>query len=80
MLIAPIGDIVNSKKWSDAEWVSFFQTRLEDMRSKKKPFEELFREFEAQETALSFYDNQGNLQVNLKLEQNLISIYMGRTN
>lgn len=78
--LAPRQNIVNSENWNETEWLSYFQQRLNDMRSKKEPFDRLFTEYEKQETAISFYDNQWSLQVNVPLEQNLIEIYMWRTN
>lgn len=50
------------------------------MRAKKKPFEALFRQYEEQETAISYYNNQGELELNVPMEQNLKEVYMGRTN
>ena len=38
-----------------------------------------FKEYENQWNAVSFYDNDGVLQVNVPLEKTLIEIYMGRT-
>jgi hypothetical protein len=46
------------------------------MRAKRKPYDDAFDSYEAQETALSFYDNQGSYQVQVPLEQNLIEIYI----
>ena len=80
MLKAPQNDIIYSKKWGKQQWLSYFQERYSAMKSKKAKFEAEFKQYEEQETAISYYDNQGNLQVNLPIEQNLIEIYMGRTN
>lgn len=80
LIKAPPRNIINSKEWSNEEWLSYFQQRFNDMRSKKSSFDVLFTQYELQETAISYYDNQGWLQVQVPLEQNLTEIYMWRTN
>jgi len=56
--LAPKQNIINSEKWNELEWLSYFQERLSNMRAKKEPFDKLFTQYEQQETAISFYDNQ----------------------
>ena len=73
-------NIIHSDSWWDSEYLSFFQERLNDMRSKKAPFVDLFKQYETQYTSLSYYDNQWMLQVNIPLEENLVEVYMWRTN
>lgn len=73
-------NIANSDSWGDAEYLTFFKQRLSDMRAKKAEIDKEFELCEKQETALSYYNNFWELQVNVPLEQNLIEIYMGRTN
>ena len=80
LIQAPSQNIIKSKDWWELEWLSYFQQRLSEMKSKKEPFDRLFTEFELQETAISYYDNQWGLQVQVPLEQNLTEIYMWRTN
>lgn len=80
MELAPKQNIINSEDWNEAQWLSYFQERLNDMRVKRSPFDKLWTEYEKQETAISYYDNQWYLQVNVPLEQNLWEIYMWRTN
>jgi hypothetical protein len=58
LIKAPPRNIINSRKWTDDEWLSYFQQRLNDMRSKKTNFDVLFTQYELQETAISYYDNQ----------------------
>lgn len=58
MLQAPTTDIIHSKNWTRQEWLSYFQSRFSAMKSKKQPFEAEFKQFEEQETAISYYDNQ----------------------
>lgn len=65
--------------WGDSEWLTYFQQRLNDMRSKKQPFIQDWKQYENQNNAISFYDNEGNLNVNIPLEKTLKEIYMGRT-
>lgn len=77
---APKPNIIYSEKWTEWEWFTYFSQRLSDMRAKRKPYDDAFDSYEAQETALSFYDNQGSYQVQVPLEQNLIEIYIWRTN
>lgn len=72
-------NIVNSKDWGNDKWLTFFQTRLQQMRSKKEDFNILFDDYESQMNAISYYDNLWELQVNVPLEQNLTEIYMWRT-
>ena len=64
---APSQNIIKSKDWWELEWLSYFQQRLSEMKSKKEPFDRLFTEFELQETAISYYDNQWGLQVQVPL-------------
>ena len=73
-------NIVNSEDWSDSDYLTYFQERLSDMRSKKWPFVEMFKNYENQYTALSYIDNTWMLVVNLPLEENLVETYMWRTN
>jgi len=56
--LAPTQNIINSENWGELEWLSYFQNRLTDMKSKKETFNKLFTQYELQETAISFYDNQ----------------------
>jgi hypothetical protein len=39
-MIAPITNIVNSKEWGDRERLTFFQSRLTDMKAKRGEVEE----------------------------------------
>ena len=73
-------DIANSDDWNDAQWTEFCRDRLLKMRAKRAPFDKAWDEYQTQTTAVSFYDNEGNLQVNVPLEKTLGEIYMGRTN
>lgn len=50
------------------------------MRAKRAPFDSAWDEYETQVNSVSFYDNNGMLQVNVPLEKSLGEIYMGRTN
>lgn len=68
-----------SKKWSNDEWKTFFQNRLQDMRSKRKDIEVIWDRADLQTQAESFYDNDGVLNVNVPLEKTLTEIYSGRT-
>lgn len=72
-------DIVNSSKWNLEDWKWFFQERYNDMRAKRAPFDDQWINYETQTNAVSFYDNQWELQVNIPLEKTLKEIYMGRT-
>jgi hypothetical protein len=56
--LAPKQNIIHSEKWNELEWLSYFQQRLSDMRSKKEPFDTLFTQYEQQETLVSTFDNQ----------------------
>jgi hypothetical protein len=73
-------DIVNSDDWSDADWLVFVRDRIVKMRSKRSPFDKQWDEYETQTNSISFYDNNGELQVNIPVEKTLREIYMGRTN
>ena len=73
-------DIANSENWSTPEWLTFVRDRLVKMRSKRAPFDTMWDEFETQVNSISFYDNNGMLQVNVPLEKTLGETYMGRTN
>lgn len=77
---APFTNIVNSKKWDKSQHLSHFQNRLSAMRAKREQFEQQFKKWEQQETAYSFYDNFGELQIVVPLEQIMTEIYLGRTN
>lgn len=72
-------DIVNSKKWTDSTWLAFFQDRLGKMESKRKEFDDMWDNFDANVTAVSFYDNNWDLQVNIPMEKTCKEIYMWRT-
>ncbi len=67
-------DIYNSKNWDESTWKSFFRDRLEKMKQ-VRPDEE-YNKYDDNVTALSYYDNQGQLQVNVPLEKTLGEIYM----
>ena len=73
-------DIANSADWSDQDWFEFARDRLIKMRAKRAPFDKMWDESEIQTNSVSFYDNQGVLQVNVPIEKTLGEIYMGRTN
>ena len=73
-------DIANSDGWDDSQWYKFALDRLVKMRAKRAPFDKLWDEAETQINSVSFYDNNGELQVNVPLEKTLGEIYMGRTN
>ena len=72
-------DIVNSEKWSESNWLSFFQDRLWKMQWKRSDFDKMRDDFDSQTNSVSFYDNYWQLQVNVPLEKSLKEIYMGRT-
>ena len=69
-------DIVNSKQ---STWLGFFQDRLWKMEEKRKEFDDMWDNFDNNVTAVSFYDNEWNLNVNIPLEKTLKEIYMWRT-
>ena len=73
-------DIENSDSWGDADWLNFTRDRLVKMRAKRQPFDALWDSYEVQRNAVSFYDNNGELQANIPLEKTLWEIHMGRTN
>ena len=60
-------------------YLSFFRDRLNKMRAKRAPFDDKWTKYETQTNAVSFYDNDGVLNVDIPLEKNLKEIYMGRT-
>lgn len=70
-------DIINSNDWTDSQWKDFFKSRLKDMQSVRP--DESFNKYENQTTAISYYDNDGMLQINVPLEKTLGEIYMGKT-
>jgi len=79
-------DIINSDNWDKSKWLSFFQDRLGKMEGKRSPFDWdsqqgtwIWTNADTQVNAVSFYDNDGSLQVNIPLEKTLKEIYMGRT-
>ena len=72
-------DIVNQEQWGDEQYLSFFKDRLNKMRAKRGPFDTMWDNAENSITAVSFYDNQWMLQVNIPLEKTLKEIYMWRT-
>jgi len=82
-------DIVNSDNWSESQWLSFFQERLWLMEWKRAFFDWIsnwrwksdwiWTSADNQVNAVSFYDNDGSLQVNIPLEKSLKEIYMWRS-
>ena len=78
--LAPTTNIIHCDDWDELQWLSYFQDRLSAMRSKKEPFDKLFTQYEQQETLVSNFDNQNWLNVVVPLEQNLLEIYLWRTN
>lgn len=80
LLKAPAQNIINAKGWEEYQWLTYFQQRFADMKSKKTEFDALFTQYELQEIAVSYWDKQLWLQVQVPLEQNLTEIYMWRTN
>jgi hypothetical protein len=46
------------------------------MRAKRAPFDENWDDYENNQNAISFYDNNGQLNVNIPLEKTLKEIYM----
>jgi len=72
-------DLINRKNWNKEEWLSFFQTRLNDMKSKRAEYDKKWDTIDRSSTAVSFYDNRWELQVNIPLEKTLLEIYEGRT-
>jgi len=72
-------DIVNSKDWTDLEWLNFWRDRFYKMRTKRAPFDTAWNDYENQTNAVSFYDNEWQLVVNIPLEKELGEYYMGRT-
>ena len=72
-------DIVNRKNWTKDQYKQFFRDRLYDMKAKREPFESKWSILDNTRTAVSFYDNSGELQVNIPLEKTLIEIYEWRT-
>ena len=77
---AGLMNIVNEKDWDKKTKLRYFQERWSAMKSKKSAMTELFAQIDNQVTQQSFYDEFGQLQVIPNLENNLIEIYMGRTN
>ena len=77
---AGLMNIVNEKNWDKKTKLRYFQERWSAMKSKKSVMTELFAQIDNQVTQQSFYDEFGQLQVIPNLENNLIEIYMGRTN
>lgn len=73
-------NLVNSNSWSDKDWLNFVQERLQKMKSARWEFDKKFDDNEKTEAFISYYDNEWNLEVVVPLIQNLIEIYMGRTN
>lgn len=73
-------DIENSANWDEGNWFTYVRDRLVKMRAKRADFDTKWDEYETQINSISFYDNNGELQVNLPLEKTLGEIYMGRTN
>jgi hypothetical protein len=73
-------DIVNAEKnkWGDADWLNYGRNRIVLMRAKRSEYDRMCDEFQVQENAVSFYDNDGNLQWNVPMEKSLGEIYMGR--
>ncbi len=74
-------DIANAQfeNWDEGKWFSFFKDRLVKMRSKRSEMDKEWDKNELQVSAISFYDNEGVLNVNVPLEKTLKEIYMGRT-
>lgn len=72
-------DIANAETqdWDNERWLQFVRDRLVKMRSKRPDAD--FDQYENQVNAVSFYDNDGVLNVNVPIEQTLKEIYMGRT-
>lgn len=73
-------DIANSDKWSNEDWLTFTKDRLIKMRAKRAPYDNQWDEYQTQVNSISFYDNNGMLQVNVPLEKTLGETYMWRTN
>ena len=69
-------DIENSEKWEEQDWTQYVRDRLIKMRAKRAPFDIAWDQYETQVNAISFYDNNGQLQVNVPLEKTLGEIYM----
>lgn len=72
-------DIANSEDWDDAKRLIFTRDRLYKMRAKRAPFDTMWDNQQEQYSAISFYDNDWNLQPNIPLEKSLVEIYMWRT-
>ncbi|OQY40869.1 MAG: hypothetical protein B6229_00580 [Spirochaetaceae bacterium 4572_7] len=51
-------DLINRKNWNKEEWLSFFQTRLNDMKSKRAEYDKKWDTIDRSSTAVSFYDNR----------------------
>ena len=72
-------DIVNSKKWDNAEWLNYFQQRLNIMRGARSDIEAEWTKNDEAYNARSFYQNWVELIPIIPLEKILIEIYIGRT-
>ena len=70
-------DIYNSDKWNESEWKEFFRDRLQKMKTVRP--DQMFNKYDDNVTALSYYDNEWMLQVNIPLEKTLGEIYMWKT-
>ena len=72
-------DIANAQfeNWDEGKWFSFFNDRLVKMRSKRSEMDKEWDKNELQVSAISFYDNEGVLNVNVPLEKTLKEIFMG---
>ena len=71
--------MINVLGGDDDLYLSFFRDRLNKMRAKRQPYDAKWTNYETQTNAVSFYDNEGTLNVDVPLEKTLKEIYMGRT-
>ena len=72
-------DIANKKEWWKAQYLSFFQQRLGDMRSWRQVAENTWDVVDESMNLVSYYNNIWELEVVIPLDQVLIEIYEWRT-
>ena len=72
-------NILERKKWGDAEWLSFFNERFQKMKSARSSYDVLWDNLDRNFTLLSFYNDIWELEVIIPLEKILQEIYAWRT-
>ena len=50
-------NILERKKWGDAEWLSFFNERFQKMKSARSSYDVLWDNLDRNFTLLSFYND-----------------------